>query len=86
MHRRTFLRTFFTLPLATIFIPKIFIFPPIKKLSDSEIIELELQRIAPKIRTLYEVDDTFYRNIEKEQVRISSRDMRIPLKLKPGWR
>lgn len=57
------------------------IFLPTKSgLTESQIIALELQRIAPKIATLFERDSTFYTLINKRELpTVSSRDMRIPL-------
>jgi len=46
---------------------------------------LELERVVPKIQTLFERDDKFYANIRKRQVeKISNRLMRIPLEIRPG--
>lgn len=56
------------------------IFLPSKGLTESQIIALELARIAPKIATLFERDSTFYTLINKRELPlVSSRDMRIPL-------
>ena len=54
-------------------------------LDQSSVVGAELERVAPKVPTLFERDDVFYSKIEKRQVEvISSRDMRIPLELRPG--
>lgn len=55
-------------------------------LNEAAVIGAELERVAPLVEGLYEVDDTFYSTIDKESniERISGRDMRIPLKLRPG--
>jgi hypothetical protein len=46
---------------------------------------LELERVIPKIRVLFERDDKFYANIQKREVeKISNRQMRVPLELRPG--
>lgn len=46
---------------------------------------LELEKVLPKIRTLFEWDDKFYANIKKRDVEvISQRLMRVPLELRPG--
>ena len=57
------------------------IFLPTKSgLTESQIIALELERIAPKIATLFERDNTFWQLINKKELPlVSSRDMRIPL-------
>lgn len=52
---------------------------------ESQVNALELERVIPKIRTLFERDDKFYSNIKKRDVEtISARQMRVPLELRPG--
>lgn len=52
---------------------------------ESQIQGLELERVIPKITTLFERDDMFYANIKKRDVeKISNRQMRIPLEIRPG--
>lgn len=52
---------------------------------ESQVTALELERVIPKIRVLFERDDMFYANIKKRDVEvISNRQMRIPLELRPG--
>jgi hypothetical protein len=52
---------------------------------ESQVTALELERVIPKVRTLFERDDKFYANIKKRDVEvISSRQMRVPLELRPG--
>jgi hypothetical protein len=52
---------------------------------ESQVAGLELERVLPKIRVLFERDDKFYANIKKRDVeKISNRQMRIPLELRPG--
>lgn len=52
---------------------------------ESNVVALELERVIPKIRTVFERDDKFYANIKKQDVEvISNRQMRIPLELRPG--
>jgi hypothetical protein len=52
---------------------------------ESQVTALELERVIPKIRTLFERDDKFYANIKKRDVEvISNRQMRVPLELRPG--
>lgn len=54
-------------------------------LTESQVTALELERVIPKIRTLFERDDKFYANIKKREVeKISNRQMRIPLEIRPG--
>jgi hypothetical protein len=52
---------------------------------ESQVQALELERVIPKIRVLFERDDKFYSNIKKRDVeKISNRQMRIPLEVRPG--
>ncbi len=52
---------------------------------ESQVTALELERVIPKIRTLFERDDKFFANIKKRDVeQISNRQMRIPLEMRPG--
>jgi len=53
--------------------------------TESQVQALELERVLPKIRVVFERDDKFYANIKKRDVeKISNRQMRIPLELRPG--
>jgi hypothetical protein len=52
---------------------------------ESQVAALELERVLPKIRVLFERDDKFFANIKKRDVeKISNRQMRVPLELRPG--
>jgi len=52
---------------------------------ESNVTALELERVLPKIRVLFERDDKFYANIKKRDVEvISQRQMRVPLEIRPG--
>lgn len=52
---------------------------------ESQVNALELEKVIPKIRTVFERDDKFYSNIKKRDVEmISNRQMRVPLELRPG--
>jgi hypothetical protein len=54
-------------------------------LVESQVTALELERVIPKIRVVFERDDKFYANIKKRDVeKISNRQMRVPLELRPG--
>lgn len=54
-------------------------------LTESQIIGTEMERVKDKIPTLFDRDNVFYSSIEKKDVeKISGRDMRIPLELRPG--
>lgn len=53
--------------------------------AETQVAALELERVIPKIRTLFERDDKFYANIKKRDVeKISNRLMKVPLELRPG--
>src|SRR6188768_4109270 len=52
---------------------------------ESQVAALELEKVISKVRVLFERDDKFYSNIKKRDVeKISSRQMRIPLEIRPG--
>src|SRR3982751_5716521 len=52
---------------------------------ESQVAATELERVLPKVRVLFERDDKFYSNIKKRDVeKISHRQMRVPLELRPG--
>lgn len=52
---------------------------------ESQVAALELERVLPKIRVLFERDKFFYANIKKRDVeKMSFRQMRVPLELRPG--
>lgn len=52
---------------------------------EAQVAALELERVIPKIRTLFERDDKFFSTIKKRDVeKISNRQMRVPLELRPG--
>lgn len=53
--------------------------------AEAQVIATELERVSPKVPVMFERDDVFYSNIEKRPVeKISSRDMRAPMELRPG--
>lgn len=59
--------------------------PPKWSLSNSQIIALEIERISEHIESLFDADDVFYKMIKSTTIRnISSREMRVPLTLRPG--
>jgi len=54
-------------------------------LTESQVTALELERVLPKVRVVFERDDKFYATIKKRDVeKISNRQMRVPLELRPG--
>jgi len=53
--------------------------------TESQVAALELEKVLPKVQTVFERDDKFYANIKKRDVeKISNRQMRVPLELRPG--
>lgn len=53
--------------------------------NEAQVVGAELERVMPNVPVLFDYDDTFYSTIEKRPTEvISSRDMRIPLKMRPG--
>jgi hypothetical protein len=56
-------------------------------LTEAQVQALELERVIPKIRVLFERDDKFFSTIQKRDVeKISNRQMRVPLEIRPGGR
>lgn len=52
---------------------------------ETQVDALELERVIPKIRELFEYEDTFFSSIQNKDVeKISNRQMRIPLMISPG--
>jgi hypothetical protein len=52
---------------------------------ETQVAALELEKVLPKVRQLFERDDKFYATIQKRNVeKISHRQMRVPLELRPG--
>jgi hypothetical protein len=52
---------------------------------ESQVAATELEKVVDKVRVLFERDDKFYSNIKKRDVeKISHRQMRVPLELRPG--
>jgi hypothetical protein len=54
---------------------------------ESVVAGTELERVLPKVTTVFESDDTFYANIKKRDVEVVSyREMRAPMEISPGGR
>jgi len=54
---------------------------------ESVVAGTELERVLPKVTTVFESDDTFFANIKKRDVEVVSyREMRVPQELRPGGR
>jgi len=52
---------------------------------EPNVVGLELEKVVTDVQTLFEQDDMFFNNIKKKNVQvISYRQMRVPLKLRPG--
>jgi hypothetical protein len=53
--------------------------------TESSVVALELEKVLPRVQTVYEYDNKFYTFVKKQDVeKISNRQMRIPLELRPG--
>jgi hypothetical protein len=53
--------------------------------TETQVAALELERVVPKVRVLFERDDKFFAHIKKRDVeKISNRQMRVPLEIRPG--
>jgi hypothetical protein len=53
--------------------------------NETQVVALELEKVLPKVQTVFERDDKFYANIKKRNVEVQSyRQMRVPLELRPG--
>lgn len=53
--------------------------------AEQQVVALELERVVPQIQTLFEMDDLFFATVKKRNVeKISNRQMRIPLEIRPG--
>ena len=54
-------------------------------LVEQQVAATELEKVLPKVRTAFEYDDKFWATVEKKNVeKISNRQMRIPIELRPG--
>jgi len=54
-------------------------------LTESAVLANELERVSPKVPTLFDREATWFSSIEKRPVeKVSARDMRIPLEIRPG--
>lgn len=52
---------------------------------EQQVVATELEKVSPKVTTVFERDDKFYANIKKRNVeKISNRQMRVSLELRPG--
>lgn len=53
--------------------------------NEAQVVGAELERVLPKVPTLFDRDDVFFATIEKRPVEvISTRDMRAPLEIRTG--
>src|SRR5689334_12967705 len=53
--------------------------------TESQVVATELERVVPKLPTLFDREGVFYAALEKRPAEIvSNREMRIPLELRPG--
>lgn len=55
--------------------------------TETQVVGAELEAVKKKVPTLFDRDSFFYGNVEKRPVeKVSARDMRVPLELRPGGR
>lgn len=93
MHRRFFLRLFALGVVGheldidrLLWVPgqKTIFIPDSIGLTESQIIQIELERLKPRILTLFDRDDTFYILLTKRPSELmTSREVGIPLEFKP---
>ena len=51
----------------------------------ADVLALEIEKVRKKVPILFEREDTFFSSIEKRDVNVvSSRDMVVPLEIRPG--
>lgn len=54
-------------------------------LQEAQVLANELERVSPKVPTLFDREATWYSTVEKRPTeKVSARDMRIPLEIRPG--
>lgn len=54
-------------------------------LVEQQVAATELEKVLPKVRRAFEYDDKFWSTVEKKNVeKISNRQMRVPIELRPG--
>jgi hypothetical protein len=54
-------------------------------LQEAQVLANELERVNPKVPTLFDREATWFSTIEKRPVeKVSARDMRVPLEIRPG--
>ena len=53
---------------------------------NADVLALQLEKIEKKVEILFEIDDTFYSQVEKsaDATPVNSRDMKIPVQFAPG--
>ena len=54
--------------------------------SNADVLAVQLEKIEKKIEILFEIDDTFYSQVEKsaDATPVNSRDMKVPVQFAPG--
>src|SRR3990167_7064945 len=57
-------------------------------MTETQIVGAEMERVSPKVPTLFDRDDVFYADIDKstDAEVVSNRAMRVPLEMRPGGR
>lgn len=54
--------------------------------ANADVLALQLEKVRDKLPLLYERDNVFFAKVEKKGDKVSSRNMRVPLQLRPGGR
>ncbi len=54
--------------------------------TNADVLALQLEKVRDKLPLLYERDNVFFAKVEKKGDKVSSRNMRVPLQLRPGGR
>lgn len=59
---------------------------PLNPQNNADVLATQLEKIEKKIEVLYEVEDTFYSQIEKstDATPVNARDMKVPIQFAPG--
>lgn len=63
---------------------KIFVADVPKGMTASQICAVELERILPYMKRLFEQDSLFYEVLMKESYLLTEREFNVPVELKPG--
>jgi hypothetical protein len=54
--------------------------------ANADVLALQLEKVRSKLPIMYERDNVFFAKVEKKGDKVSTRNMRVPLQLRPGGR